>query len=206
MKGKRVVGITGSIGSGKSSAAKYLGRFGFSVINADRLYRSLYKKGGVLHEKLLLAFGRGIGTKGGEINRKKLRSIVFSDPKKLRLLNRITHPEILRAAKKRIAASQKNIIIDAPLLFEAKFDSLCDQVIVVHCSGKVMLRRLLATRNLSRAEILRIKESQMPFSEKKKRADFVVDTSGSYAKTRRQLDRILAIIKKESKGIKRYAN
>jgi dephospho-CoA kinase len=193
-----VIGITGSIGSGKSSAAKYLGRHGFSVINADKLYRHLYAKKGALRERLVLAFGKGILLKKGGIDRLALRRIVFNDPKKLRLLNSIAHPIILAETKKKIASSKKPVVIDAPLLLEAKFDRLCDYVIVVHAKKDIVLKRLLATRTLTRKEILSIMRTQMPFAQKKMRADFIVDTSGNYERTHEQLDLIIEALRKSN--------
>ncbi len=193
---KFVIGITGSIGTGKSSAAKYLGKYGFSVINVDTLYRRLYVKGSPLQRRLVNAFGKGILKKNGAIDRPALRKIVFNDPKKLRLLNRIAHPAILKATKGMAARTKNPAVIDAPLLLEAKFDRLCDFVIVVHCPRKIVLRRLLKARKLTKKEILSIMKSQMPFPKKRKHADFLVDTSGSYAKTYTQLRAIMVKLKR----------
>jgi len=122
---------------------------------------------------------------------------VFKDPRKLRLLNSITHPLILKETKKLIGKSKKTVVIDAPLLLEARFDRLCDYVVVTHAPKNVVLRRLLGARKLTKREILSIMGSQMPFSQKRKRADSVVDTSGSYAHTHAQLRKIISRIKED---------
>ena len=88
-------------------------------------------------------------------------------------------------------------MVDAPLLLEAHFDRLCGYVIVVHAGKGTVLKRLLGTRALSKKEIISIMRSQMPFSEKRKRADFIVDTSGSYSHTHAQLRRIIARIRED---------
>jgi len=193
--GRLIIGITGSIGSGKSSCARYLGRRGFSVINVDKLYRHLYARGSPLRKKLIAAFGKSILMGNGTINRPIIRKIVFNHPKKLKLLNSIAHPILFEETKKRIARSKKPIIIDAPLLIEAGFDSLCDYVIVVHAKREIVLKRLLATRSLTRKEILKIMSTQMPFSKKRKHADFTVDTSGGYGRTHAQLRAVLRKIR-----------
>jgi len=196
--GRMIIGITGSIGSGKSSCARYLGRYGFSVINVDKLYRHLYGKGSPLRKKLIGAFGKDILKKNGAIDRPSIRKIVFNNPKKLKLLNSIAHPVILSETRKRIAASKKPVVVDAPLLIEAGFDALCDYVIVVHARKDIVLKRLLATRPLSKKEILSIMRTQMTFSQKRTHADFLVDTSGGYGKTHAQLKEIIARIREKS--------
>ncbi|HII63920.1 dephospho-CoA kinase [Candidatus Woesearchaeota archaeon] len=197
MKKRMVIGITGSIGTGKTAAARHLGRHGFAVINVDRLYRRISRPGSAIAKRIARHFGKEVLLKNGSIDRATLKAIVFKDPRKLRLLNSITHPLILKETKKLIGKSKKTVVIDAPLLLEARFDRLCDYVVVTHAPKNVVLRRLLGARKLTKREILSIMGSQMPFSQKRKRADSVVDTSGSYAHTHAQLRKIISRIKED---------
>ena len=197
MKKRMVIGITGSIGTGKTAAARHLGRHGFAVINVDRLYRRISRPGSAIAKRIARHFGKEVLLKNGSIDRATLKAIVFKDPRKLRLLNSITHPLILKETKKLIGKSKKTVVIDAPLLLEARFDRLCDYVVVTHAPKNVVLRRLLRARKLTKREILSIRGSQMPFSQKRKRADSVVDTSGSYAHTHAQLRKIISRIKED---------
>jgi len=197
MKKRMVIGITGSIGTGKTAAARHLGRHGFAVINVDRLYRRISRPGSAIAKRIARHFGKEVLLKNGSIDRATLKAIVFKDPRKLRLLNSITHPLILKETKKLIGKSKKTVVIDAPLLLEARFDRLCDYVVVTHAPKNVVLRRLLRARKLTKREILSIMGSQMPFSQKRKRADSVVDTSGSYAHTHAQLRKIISRIKED---------
>ena len=197
MKKRMVIGITGSIGTGKTAAARHLGRHGFAVINVDRLYRRISRPGSAIAKRIARHFGKEVLLKNGSIDRATLKAIVFKDSRKLRLLNSITHPLILKETKKLIGKSKKTVVIDAPLLLEARFDRLCDYVVVTHAPKNVVLRRLLGARKLTKREILSIMGSQMPFSQKRKRADSVVDTSGSYAHTHAQLRKIISRIKED---------
>ncbi|HII66366.1 TPA: dephospho-CoA kinase [Candidatus Woesearchaeota archaeon] len=197
MKKRMVIGITGSIGTGKTAAARHLGRHGFAVINVDRLYRRISRPGSAIAKRIARHFGKEVLLKNGSIDRATLKAIVFKDSRKLRLLNSITHPLILKETKKLIGKSKKTVVIDAPLLLEARFDRLCDYVVVTHAPKNVVLRRLLRARKLTKREILSIMGSQMPFSQKRKRADSVVDTSGSYAHTHAQLRKIISRIKED---------
>ncbi|HIH91553.1 TPA: dephospho-CoA kinase [Candidatus Woesearchaeota archaeon] len=197
MKKRMVIGITGSIGTGKTAAARHLGRHGFAVINVDRLYRRISRPGSAIAKRIARHFGKEVLLKNGSIDRATLKAIVFKDSRKLRLLNSITHPLILKETKKLIGKSKKPVVIDAPLLLEARFDRLCDYVVVTHAPKNVVLRRLLGARKLTKREILSIMGSQMPFSQKRKRADSVVDTSGSYAHTHAQLRKIISRIKED---------
>ncbi|MBI2651024.1 dephospho-CoA kinase [Candidatus Woesearchaeota archaeon] len=187
-----ILGVTGSFGTGKTTVAKLFKKYGFEVINSDELYHGIYKKNKFLRNKLLKEFGT--------LRRNKIRKIAFSDSDKLKKLNEITHPVIIKDIKKRVSAiikkanDKKNdvkIVLDAPLLIEAKMQHIANKIIVVKCNEKEQIKRLLKKKKYSKKEISQIIKSQMPLKEKIKYADFVVDNSKTIKKSERQVDRIM---------------
>ena len=165
-----IIGLTGSFGSGKTTVADLFSKYDFRVINVDKLYNGIYNKDKTLKNKIKKGFGT--------INRNKIKKIVFNDSIKLKKLNKITHPIIIKEIKKGIKRiKNKNIVIDVPLLFEAKIQSMFDKIIVVKCSKKEQIKRILKKCKYSKKEIDNIINSQMPLNKKIKYADFVVDNS-----------------------------
>jgi len=184
-----IVGITGIFGSGKTSVSKLFK--GFKVINVDKLYRGLIKKNTPLYKKVIKEFGKEILHPNGNINRSQLKNIVFSNKNKLKKLNQITHPEIIKKIKEKLKQSKnKNIVIDAPLLVEAKATNLVDKIIVVTCNEKVRISRL-KKKGFSEKEIKQITSSQLSQKEKLKYADFTIDNSQSNQDTKKQVLNIL---------------
>ena len=174
-----ILGITGTIGSGKSAAAGIFEKYGFKVINADELYHKISKPNKLIYGKITKEFGKKILNPDKSINRDKLKKIVFSDDKKLKKLNSITHPTIIFEIKKLIKKfKNSNIIVDAPLLLESDAKKLVDKIIVVKCDDKIRIKRLLKKGKHSQKEIREITKSQMPMEKKLKFADFVIDNSG----------------------------
>ena len=158
-----IIGITGSFGSGKTTVAKMFKQFDYEIINVDKLYRNIYEKNKPLKNKLKKEFGT--------LNREKIKKIVFDNSDKLKKLNNITHPIILKALKQEINKINKNksfkklknnkIIVDIPLLFESKSEKLFDKIIVVICSKKVQFSRVLNKKKHSKKEIEQIIKSQL---------------------------------------------
>lgn len=174
-----ILGITGAIGSGKSAAAGIFEKYGFKVINADELYHKLSKPNKLIYGKITKEFGREIINPDKSINRDKLKKIVFSDDKKLKKLNSITHPIIISEIKKLIKKNKNmDIIVDAPLLLESDAKNLVDKIIVVKCDDKIRISRLLKKGKHTKEQIRKITKSQMPIEKKLKFADFVIDNSG----------------------------
>ncbi len=165
-----LVGVTGNIGSGKSTLCKFLELEGFPVFYADIIgKKALYR----VKEKLLETFGSEIFNEKGEIDTKKISSIVFSSPKKLKTLTEITHPlikeEILRI---RNEFSDEVVFVEAAVLIEAGWVDICDRIVLVFAyRGQRILR---ASRKFGLKETIRRDTLQMPYSEKLKYADYLI--------------------------------
>ncbi len=188
-----ILGITGSFGSGKTIVSNIFKKYGFEVINADKLYHGIYNKNKALRNKIKREFGT--------LNRSQLKKIVFDNSAKLMKLDSITHPIIINSIKKEIGKIKKNnkearIIVDVPLLFEAKMQNMFDKIIVVKCDEKTQIKRLLKKKKYSEKEIKQIIESQMPLKEKVKKADFVVDNSQSLKGAEKQVNSFIDSMQK----------
>lgn len=193
-----IIGITGSIGSGKTTVAKLLSKHHYSRINADDLSHGLMGKNSVIYKKLVTAFGNEILDVNKDINRRKLGNIVFNDAKKLRYLNSVMHPIIIKTIKNNIKIIQKKcgdgakIVIDAPLLLETSAKNLADKIIVVKCAKKNILRRLRTRYEIEKIE--KILNAQMPLKEKLKYADFVIENNKDLRHLEKQVAKIIKII------------
>lgn len=187
-----IIGITGTIGSGKTAVSNLFKKYGFEVINADELYHKLSKPNKLIYNKIVKEFGKIIINSDKSISRGKLKKIVFQDDKKLKKLNSITHPVIISEMKKLIRKNKnRNIAVDAPLLLESDARNLVDKIIVVKCGDKTRMDRLLKKGKHTKKEILNITKSQMPLKEKIKLADFVIDNSGALEETKEQVEKII---------------
>ena len=188
-----ILGITGSIGSGKTTVSNLFRKYGFKVINVDKFYASIYRKNKSLRSKVKEEFGT--------ISRAKLKKMLFNNTNKLKKLNKITHPVIIDEIKKSIKNIKKadkdlKIIIDAPLLLEARALNLVDKVIIVKCDEKIQIRRLLKKGKYNKQEIKSIIKSQMPLKEKLKYADFVLDNNNGLKQLEEQVKNMIKIILK----------
>ena len=189
-----IIGITGPIGSGKTTAAKLFSRHWYSRIDADEIAHEILKSDKIIKKDLIKNFGKQIVDKNKNIDRKKLGDVVFYDIKKLKKLNLIMHPIIILNIKKRIAEIKKQcpaktrIVIDAPLLLETEAKNLIDNVIVIKCSKGNILKR---NKKFPKEQIERILKSQMPLNEKLKYADFVIDNNKDLNHLKNQVERII---------------
>ena len=192
-----IIGITGSIGCGKTTVSELFRERGFEVINIDQLYHDLIKPGSEVYKKITGKFGNSIINKDKTINRGALKKIVFADYKKLRALNGLTHPSIIKEAEKIIKYLKKygkpNIVIDAPLLLESNARKLVDKIIVVKCREENQIKRVLKKNIHTKKQIENIIKSQMPLDEKLKHADFVIDNNKNLKYLSKQ---VINIIKK----------
>lgn len=185
----KVIGITGGIATGKSTVTKMLRGHGYTVLDADAMSHDAYEPGSETFRKITAAFDC---LENGEISRKKLGAIVFSDARKRKELEAIIHPYVYKRMEEGIRnASGHLLFLDVPLLFEAHFDRLCDAVIVVTCTPEIELSRFMARNHLSREESLRRIASQMPLSQKEAQADYVIDNSQDRYHLQNQVKRVL---------------
>lgn len=186
------IALTGSIACGKSTIAKLLGHLGAHIIDADKIAHQALKKNEKTYFKIIEIFGKDVLDEEGNIDRKKLGSIVFEDKEKLKALELIIHP-FVQSQRKEIEddildKDKKAIIIyDVPLLFEKHLESDFDKIIVVYLDKKTQIKRLMKRENISCKEALRLISLQMDIKEKVKRADFVIDNSHSLEDTKKQV-------------------
>ncbi|NXD87647.1 DCAKD protein, partial [Halcyon senegalensis] len=188
-----LVGLSGGIASGKSTVVAMLRELGCAVIDADVIAReAVVQPRSKAYRQILRYFGTEILSETGEINREALGNIIFSQPEKRRLLNSITHPEILKEMLKQIlkyfVRGYRYVILDIPLLFETKrLTKFMKYTVVVYCDPLTQLSRLMRRNRLSRAEAEARVASQLPLDEKRRLATHVVDNSGERERTRRQV-------------------
>lgn len=169
------IAITGGIGSGKSFIANHIKEKGYRVIDTDSISRELMRKGNINYLNIVKNFGNEILDESGDIDRAKLRNLVFNDEKKRQLLNRITHPNIMEIALEKSSGSGI-YFIEVPLLFEEKLDSYFDQAWVVDCSENIQVERVVKRNGLSQEEVLDIIRCQMPRNARISKADVVINS------------------------------
>lgn len=175
------IGLTGGIGSGKSAVADLMKQLGASIIDADRLGHEAYTPNSEAWQQVVEAFGKDILTDEGEIDRRKLGSIVFADPAELARLNGIMHPLMARmveARKNQLRDAGETVaVVEAAVLFEAGWDSLVDEVWSTHSPADVVVKRLHERNGLSEEEARKRINSQMSTEERNGRSDVVVENS-----------------------------
>ncbi len=198
-------GLAGGIACGKSTVARYFQDLGAEVIDADRIGHELIQPQLPAYRELVEAFGEGILGPANEIDRKRLGAIVFADDLKLHRLNVILHPRIIARVEElaREASSARPrsvVIVDAALIFEAGIGGRFRKVIVAWCRPEQQLERCMAKAGLSRAEAERRIQSQMSADEKRRRADFVVDCSGTLEETRRHVEALYPKLQRLTAG------
>jgi len=177
-----VLGVTGSIGTGKSTVCQILAKLGVAIIDADALAQETYMPYREAWHELVNAFGKDILSSDQEIDRQKLGQIVFCNPAALTQLNHIVHPKAYSMAKERIETYReqglKAVALEAALLIEAKWTSLVDQVWLVLASEATVIHRLGEGKADNESKVLARLKSQMPAEEKMKYADQVINNDG----------------------------
>jgi dephospho-CoA kinase len=197
----RSFGLTGGIASGKSTVARLLEALGAKVIDADGVGRELLQPSNPVHNKVVSQFGQEILQPGGEIDRGRLGAIVFADPQKLSQLTSIMHPGLIArlgelAEELRSRHPRAVIVVDAALIYEAGVADRFAKILVAWCRPEQQIERLMAKTGLSRQDALRRIASQIPAEEKRRRADYVIDCSGSLEDTRTQVEVLYPEIKR----------
>lgn len=192
-----ILGLTGGIASGKSTVSAYLAQNGALIIDADLIARQVVAKKSSGLKQIVAKFGKEILTTSGELDRKKLGKLVFSNKDLLKNLTDITGPliraEILREIEAAKKAQVKLVVLDIPLLFETGYQTLCDKVMVVTVPSEVQLERVMKRDNLSAAEARKRIANQLPASKRNELADVLIDNSKSVAETYQQVLKWLKI-------------
>ena len=193
-----VIGLTGGIASGKSTASDYIRSKGYPVLDADTYAKKATAKGGPAYQGIIDHFGADLLQDDGEIDRRKLGAIVFNDTSEREVLNQLVHPEVRRMmdADKDRLAEEGHVFLDIPLLFENGLDRQCDIALTVYVDQETQIERLMERNGFSHSEALSRINSQMPLSEKRDRSDEVLDNSGSKSELYAQIEDFLANIEK----------
>lgn len=200
----RIVGLTGGIGSGKSTVARFFEARGAAIIDADRLAREAVLPGTPGFAAVVARFGPGVLGPGGDLDRAALGRIVFGDEEARRALNAIVHPEVARLAAERMAAlsaaGRALIVYDVPLLFENGLERYLPETIVVSVPEEIQRARVRARDGLSPEEIEARLRAQLPLADKAARATYVIDNSGSLTDTEASVDALWKNLIQEREG------
>ena len=166
------IGLTGGIASGKTTVCDLFKELSVEIIDADVISHELSKKGGAAFEDIIEAFEDEIIGDDGEIDRKKLRSIVFNDNTKKKMLERIIHPKVLLSINEKIKASQSDyLIISVPLMIETGMNAMMDRVLLIDCNAETQIERIIQRDQTSREEAIKIIESQASIESKRELSD-----------------------------------
>lgn len=197
---KMIIGITGSIGTGKSTVSNYLISKGYNVVDADKISKGAYNIGSNGYKAILEVFGVEILNSNGEVDRKKIKKIVFDNSNMLQRLNMAIHPIIINEIEKEIEMlleSQNVVFLDAPLLIETELHKNVDKIIVVACDKNEQINRIIKRDKITADMAISIINSQMSIDEKLKFADYVVYNNSTIENLYSQVDEIILEIKKE---------
>ncbi len=194
------IGLTGGIGSGKTTAARRFFALGAKVYHADEISRHALDPCSDCYGKVVAEFGTDILRDDETIDRRKLGEIVFSDESKRKTLNDIIHPyvidELLSSAERDLGNDPSGIaVFEVPLLFESGMDRQMDANIVVTCAEETRIQRVMERDELLRDQVHARMRAQMPEEEKRLRADYVLDNNGTHESLLRQVDALYAMLK-----------
>ena len=178
------IGITGGIGSGKSTVARILADLGAPVIDADKVGHTIYEPAGPAYQELVNAFGQDILAPDGSIDRKKLGAIVFSDSAALKKLNAIVHPKMFERMRAMTAAMRKGgerrpIVIEAAVLIEANWIALCNEVWLVTASRERVVERVARDRGMKPEQTAARIKAQLSDAERRRHATLVIENDGT---------------------------
>ncbi|HEY94115.1 MAG TPA: dephospho-CoA kinase [Dehalococcoidia bacterium] len=193
------MGLTGGIGSGKSTAAQILAELGAKVIDADKVAHEVFSPGTEGLQKVVETFGEGVLDSNGKIDRKKLGEIVFNNPSALSILNGIIHPRAYELTKSRLDEFSKQgvevVVLEVILLVEAGWDHLADEIWVTVATEDTVINRLQKSRGLTKEEIITRIHAQTPNEERIKYADVVIENDGSYEELEAKLNELWSRIR-----------
>jgi len=186
-----LIGLTGNVGSGKSTVSQMLSERGATIIDADVLARRAVELGTPGYDKIVARWGPAMLTPDGHLDRAALRRIVFADHQQLEELNAIVHPEVERLRLRLVEQARKRgdrvVVCDIPLLFERHMTDRFDRIILVDASRAVRLDRLVKDRELQETEAMEMIAAQMPAELKRARADFIIENEGTLTQLERRV-------------------
>lgn len=200
----KVMGITGGVGSGKSTVLEYLKRLPemeedsvfaglrIRVVEADKVAHDLQKPAGVCYDEIVSTFGSAILEKDGTINRRKLGDIVFADKDRLTQLNHIVHPQVKKTITDRIEEFRRSkmmdfVFVEAALLIEDHYDEICDQLWYIYAREDVRRERLKASRGYTDEKIAQMMAKQLDEETFRRTCQVIIDNSGTDAETQEQI-------------------
>lgn len=191
------IGITGGVGSGKSSVLDYIKRhYSAYVILADEVGHQLMEPGGATYDRLIEVYGNGILMEDGTIDKKKLAEIAFKDAASIQKINGLTHPLICKTIVKEMEKIEKSgkyefLFLETAILEESGMSDECDWVWYIHAPDEVRIERLMASRGYSRQRCKAIMKQQMEEEKFYKIADYVIENGGDFEETKAQIHRLL---------------
>jgi dephospho-CoA kinase len=196
---RMVIGVTGGIASGKSTVMQLLARHGFHTISSDDLAHRCLMPGHPSYKRIVKRYGSGILSRKRHIDRFRLGQIVFSQPGERQWLERQTHPYVIEVLKAFTKKHRGLIALDIPLLFEKRLERLADRTLVVACAQSDQIKRLKRRNGLTLQQAKQRIRAQLPLAVKCRRADYVLNNSGSSTALSRQVGRLVDQLKNEYK-------
>ena len=199
-----LIGLTGNIGSGKSTVAQMLSERGATIIDADVLARRAVELGTPAYDKIVARWGAAVQAPDGHLDRAALRRIVFGDQNQLEELNAIVHPEVERLRARLVEQARlrgdRIVVCDIPLLFERHMTDRFDRIILVDANRAVRLERLVSDRDLRETEAMDMIAAQMPAELKRARADFIIENDGTLTQLERRVHDVWSSARERERG------
>ena len=204
-----LVGLTGNIGSGKSTVARMLSERGATIIDADVLARRAVELGTPGYDRIVSRWGRAVLAPDGHLDRAALRRVVFADQAQLEELNEIVHPEVERLRERLIeqarARGDRVVICDIPLLLEKGMADRFERIVLVDATRPIRLERLLQDRGLPTTEAMEMIAAQMPAELKRARADFIIENNGTLTQLERRVQDLWVSLLGDANGVRSVA-
>lgn len=192
----QIIGLTGSIGMGKSTALKMFKACGLLTLSADEIVHELYQADGKGTRRIAKFFPSAVGPKG--VDRQKLAALVLNDETKIKKIEQIIHPLVFQVCRAFIVHAKKDkakgVVLDIPLLFETGFDRKCDTTVCVTAPASVQKERVLKRKGMTAAKLRAILKNQMSSREKKARAAYVIRSDKGFASMRGQITNLCATL------------
>ena len=188
----KIIGITGSSGSGKSTVCEILNeKYNVKIIDADKIAKELLTSGTEYYNDVISKFGREITNGSGDIDRKKLADLIYNDDKKRKMLNNSTFYYVVKVIKLRAKeANNVDIIIDAPLLFESKLDDICNFTIGVIAKESVQIERIIKRDSISKEQACKRLKAQQTNDFYISKCTEIIENNNEYIETEKQIEKI----------------